>query len=262
MAETGQTPIFVINLDGAHQRLEKIERQLNGLGLTFERVPAVRGASMTEAEKRSLNPPRFWHGPHSDSELGCYASHLKVLRLIVERGLSCAIVLEDDAAFSPTFLPVTSVDFPLPDGTDTLKLEGFVSRRVLRGLPVAQVDGLTITFLLKPTAGSAAYLITQKGARTALAKLKRMKAQFDGDLFSYWRTGLRSYDALPYPVWQEGETTMLDRADRPAPGRVEKFAAKMLRSPLKEKARFHRLALFIWRNGLTAFKTGPVRLTA
>jgi glycosyl transferase family 25 len=97
--------IFVINLPEATARREAIERQLRGLGLEYEIFPAVRGKSLIPEEKaRHYDERKFirnWGRPIGAGELGCSLSHIGVYRLIRERNIPHALVLEDDAWLSP-----------------------------------------------------------------------------------------------------------------------------------------------------------------
>lgn len=97
--------IFVINLPGDTVRKEAIEKQLCELGLSYEFFPAIRGKSLTPVEK-SQHYDETWFvrnegRPALPGELGCALSHLAVYRLIKERNLPHALVLEDDAWLNP-----------------------------------------------------------------------------------------------------------------------------------------------------------------
>jgi glycosyl transferase family 25 len=84
--DSKHVPIFVINLNGFTDRLERISRRLNGLGLSFERIPAVNGRTLSREDKQKISPERSWL-PLSDCEIACYMSHLKALRMVVDREL-------------------------------------------------------------------------------------------------------------------------------------------------------------------------------
>ncbi len=202
-----QIPIFLINLDESTGRLERVSARLNKLGLSFERVPALNGGMLSRIEKQRLNPARPWI-LLSDSELACYASHLKAIRLVAERELQRAIILEDDAIFDEDFSIWASCDFPLPDDLDILKLEGFGASGTTK-IPVLKYSGKIVQFSYKPTWGAAAYLITLAGARKALKELKIARGQLDYDLFAYWKTGLGVYEASPFPVHQDGSNSTI-----------------------------------------------------
>lgn len=97
--------IFVINLEEDAQRRESITKQLNDLGLAFEILPGVKGKDLTESERgRHLDDRwfrRYEGRPAQPGELGCSLSHIHVYRLVAERNLDHALVLEDDAWLNP-----------------------------------------------------------------------------------------------------------------------------------------------------------------
>jgi glycosyl transferase, family 25 len=200
-----QIPIFVINMDDAPHRLGSMAARLGELGLSFERLPAVNGRLLSNEEKRRVNPKRSWCYLQ-DSELGCYLSHLKAFREIVERGIPRAIVMEDDALFEPDFPVWAQSDCPLPADLDILKLEGFGAKSCPK-IPISSYANRTIYYSYKHTGGAAAYIITREGARKALMNLQVVSGQLDYDLF-LWKYGLSVYDVHPYPARQDGTSTM------------------------------------------------------
>jgi len=86
-----------------------------------DRVPAVHGASLSEDELRRVLTPRAFYmlkhraGQHrprlscmdlgSPNAVGCYLSHIKVWEKMRDLRLPYALVLEDDAHFTPGFVP-------------------------------------------------------------------------------------------------------------------------------------------------------------
>ncbi len=221
-----QVPIFVINLDTCPERLERVAARLSSLGLTYERVSAVNGRELSKEEKQKVSPERSWL-PLSDAEIGCYMSHLKAIRLVAERELPRAIILEDDAVFEEDFALWASRDCPLPRYTDILKLEGFGAKNTKK-IPIWIYENRTLQFSYKPTGGAAAYLITLDGARKALQKLDIMKAQLDTDLFAYWKFGFRVYEVAPFPARQEGGASTIDhrKGKRSMRMKVERYFLK------------------------------------
>ena len=225
--DSKHVPIFVINLNGYTDRLERISRRLNGLGLDFERIPAINGRSLSRQEKHKISPVRSWL-TLSDSEIARYMSHLKALRIVADRGLPRAIILEDDAAFDEDFAVWASGECPLPSELDILKLEGFGAPNTIK-IPISTYADRTIQFSFKPTGGAAAYMITLDGARKALKAMDVTRGQLDHDLFAYWRTGLRTYEVFPFPARQEGSpSTILHRqsCERSLRMRVQRYVLK------------------------------------
>jgi glycosyl transferase family 25 len=242
----GQIPIFVINLDKATDRLERISTRLSEFGLSFERVPAVNGKHLSESDRLRIDPRRFWL-MISDSEAACYLSHLKALELIVSRRLPQAIILEDDAIFDDDFPRWVDSRLEYPEDLHILKLEGFGAEKTIR-IPVLSCATKTIDFAFRPTGGAAAYLITLGGAEKALRVLKKVRGQVDYDLFNYGKTGLVTYELRPFPVRQDGTPSTITH-DHTA--RTLKF--RLSRYYLKNYDKFLRLQFFVRRFGISPF---------
>jgi len=208
-----QIPIFAINLDRSSDRLALLSDRLTKLGLTFERIPAIDGMILTEAEKQKLNPKRFWVNPFTNSEIAVYSSHLKAIRIISDRNIAKAIILEDDAIFDEDFPKWADTDCPLPAGAGILKLEGFGAKTGIR-IPISTYENRKINFAYRPSGGAAAYIITLTGANKLLKKLDVMSGQIDEDLFAYWKTGLQVYEVLPSPARQGGLPSTIDHTPK------------------------------------------------
>ena len=96
---------WVINLDRAPDRLASISTQLSRLGLPFTRLPAVDARQLTPEQRACLDEAGFrrQHGmPPLMGELGCYLSHVEVMRAFLASDASFALVLEDDVQLHDT----------------------------------------------------------------------------------------------------------------------------------------------------------------
>jgi GR25 family glycosyltransferase involved in LPS biosynthesis len=71
--------VLVINLDHSTGRLDSMRQQLGGLGLSWQRVPAIHGEQLTD-DQRALFDAEGYRRKHGKTvnwrELGCYLSHL------------------------------------------------------------------------------------------------------------------------------------------------------------------------------------------
>ena len=88
--------LFVINLDRQPERLGRMKSLLEGLELQFSRVSAVDGKLLSEEEIRSWQGRDV--GPHQlrAGETAVLLSHRQCWQRIVDEGLSCAAIFEDD----------------------------------------------------------------------------------------------------------------------------------------------------------------------
>jgi glycosyl transferase family 25 len=194
--------VYLINLDRSPDRLATMQRRLDALGLTFVRVPAVDGAR--EPELVATVDRELYRRTHGRGlrvgEIGCYMSHLAVMRRFLADGPDLALVLEDDAVLAPT-LPAL-IDHvchePLPRDWDMLKLE---SRRRGRPLELRQLDaGHRLCINLYRSTGSAGYLLTRHAAATYLQHLLPMRLPFDHAFDRGALMGLRVREVRPLPI--------------------------------------------------------------
>jgi glycosyl transferase, family 25 len=89
---------FVINLDRRPDRLAKITWALGSIDLEFQRVSAVDGRELHL--KEHVRPWMAWlyegFSYPLTGAVGCYLSHLKIWRNIINEDIDQAMVLEDD----------------------------------------------------------------------------------------------------------------------------------------------------------------------
>ena len=163
--------IFVISLQDATKRRERIGEQLARQNLAFRFIDAIDGrGGLSSRHKQRVDYEAMIRNlgrPMSDAECACSLSHLKVYRQIVNEGLDGAVVLEDDALWSEQ---ATSLLSSLNPGTyDFIQLDYGVAdfwRFCLRKT-VADTE-IRLVRLAKNAALASAYIISQRGAKYIL----------------------------------------------------------------------------------------------
>jgi len=102
--ELPEMHIFIINMAKDTKRRHSISRQMDKLKLEHEFFNAVAGKDLSPVElRRSYNHSKAMRTECrglTPSEIGCALSHIGVYRLILERRLPMALVLEDDTVLS------------------------------------------------------------------------------------------------------------------------------------------------------------------
>lgn len=92
--------IYVINLDGAEERMRSVAEALDQLEMRFERVPAFDGRKLdvtSIAEYDAAHARHYVGREMVGAEIGCYYSHYNAAKVFLESGADYALVLEDDA---------------------------------------------------------------------------------------------------------------------------------------------------------------------
>lgn len=92
--------VFVISLKRAEERRQFMIKQLDELKLDYELVDAIDATEFTEDYLQQICRPealgkfRWWM---TNGVIACSLSHLKVYRMMEERNIEYALVLEDDS---------------------------------------------------------------------------------------------------------------------------------------------------------------------
>ncbi len=126
---------WVINLDRAPERLARVRAQLQQLQLPFTRLAAVDARALTPEQRAALDEPAYRrkHGMSPvPGELGCYLSHVAVMRAFLASDATFALVLEDDVLLKPS-LPAVLQGLMrhaarFPDSQQILKHAGDVAQ--------------------------------------------------------------------------------------------------------------------------------------
>lgn len=99
--------LFVINLARRTERMAFMERQFAAVPLDFERIDAVDGGKLSPEDRgRAVNDFRWWCAQGYKArvgEIGCALSHRIALSRIVDEGLPCACIMEDDVTIGEGF---------------------------------------------------------------------------------------------------------------------------------------------------------------
>lgn len=201
--------VFLINLDRSTDRLARCAPLLDRLGLPWERVPGVEGKRLPPEQLAALNPHPAPHGewfrPLTPGEIGCFLSHLRCWQLIEERGLDCAIVLEDDfdvhEACTPGTLEALARSATGPAPWDVLKLT-----RLRKGArTVASLEhGLALCLGGKGPEDGCGYMVSRRGAARLTPRREHLLRPVDFELKHVWERDLTVYSASPDMFWQVG----------------------------------------------------------
>ncbi len=215
---------WVINLDRAPERLARIRGQLERLGLPFTRFAAVDARQMTPAQKALLDDAAYRrkHGMAPVwGELGCYLSHVEVMRAFLASDAEFALVLEDDVLLHDSLPEVLKGLMANPGRWDAVKLSA-----VHRGTPVKVLEvapGHHLAVMLSRVTGSSAYLMNRKAAAAWVREpggLLPMQLPYDHVFDQGWRFGIKFRLVTPTPCGHDDqiETTIVT-----PPGPPRKF---------------------------------------
>lgn len=207
---------FVINLDRDTERMDALHKHLVecGLGDDYERIPASTGYEP--------DMPEWMEHACPDNVNGCFASHRRCWKEMIQRNIDWALILEDDVRFTDEAPMVLEKALKnLPSDFDILYLGCFGEcgtemkwyspwallhnvigfRKVSSKLP-ENAEGLTI-----PTVpfGFHAYIITRRCAEQLL-ELGTNPGSCHVDLFTAYVDNLAVYACEPTIAYQDRKT--------------------------------------------------------
>lgn len=180
-----QPNIFLINLDRSPDRLAFMQEQFRTIGLTVERVSGVNGTAVPEYLAEDFRGPSLL----TPGEVGCYASHLVIAKVIVERELPYGIILEDDVLLEPCFENVCRAAIErAPDGWGYLLLS-HTFKHTLVGAARIDADHDLVRFR-HCYLNTGATIVSYHGAKRWIVSRKRTRP-VDIDVIKYpWNCGL------------------------------------------------------------------------
>ena len=197
-------PAYVINLDSAVERWQRVSSQLDRLGLERRRFPAVNGATLSPADlDRHVDweATRRWKFNITPPEIGCYLSHLFLADRIAREELRGAFVFEDDFMASddlPAVMRVLSrVEFVRPCIVRLDAPSGQLAFPVYRRSP-AQGLGLYVPFRIPPH--TTAYYLNRAAAQRLAAECRVFHMPIDCQYRHHWQTGVDVLMVSPAPV--------------------------------------------------------------
>ena len=214
---------WVINLDRAPERLHRITAQLGRLELDFERLAAVDARAMSPAQEALLDHSAYRrkHGMEPLlGELGCYLSHVEVMRRMLASKAEFGLVLEDDVLLTERLPAALRGLIAHADRWDMVKLSAVHSGTPQRLLEVA--PGQHLAVMLSRCTGSSAYLINRRAAQAYVDGLLPMSLPYDHVFDQGWTFGLKVRLLTPTPCVHDEVAASMISAPSQAPSR--KFA--------------------------------------
>lgn len=197
-------PIFVINLKEDKDRWRNIFGQINAFGLPFSRFDAYRGEYVPQPWKEQFFPKTkravLSHPTLTSGEIGCYASHLACMNMLLEGNHPAAIILEDDIIIDPRLPDIISNIEKIPENWDIVHLSGQPKSSFFQ-LSNFTPDFELIKFSRIPT-GALGYIVSRSGAQKFISNKQNIVRRFPNDIEvrnAHIRR-LNVYGCLPPPV--------------------------------------------------------------
>jgi len=166
-------PIFVINLEDNVPRYEDVKSQLDALNLSFERIDAVAGKLLSQAEITAIYDKqtnrKLHHRNLTVGEIGCYMSHRKIWQMMQEQKIERALILEDDIVAKPQLLDCLRL-MESANGWDVIKIADF--ERVTPAKSQRVSEQFELVSYKKVPNRTMGYFITRQAAAKMLRREK------------------------------------------------------------------------------------------
>ena len=234
-------PVLVINRAVDTARLTAFRASVGGFGIEPVRIDAVdaHAADFSFHDYRDLLRERFWDSDRiKPGAFGCFLSHRRAWRHVVETGAEMALICEDDADIIGLPDQVEQFTEAVPDA-DVIFANGRMAAWCRAGpaggakpLPRVITDlarlGGPRELGLKPSPGGDCYLVTLKGAKALLERTARQGVVCGVDWAMVWN-GSGSVDASAAAAFPELE--ILARTMKP----VQPLKMFALREPVADQ---------------------------
>ena len=203
-------PVWVINLTKRPDRLFIIGNRLDELGIAWKRLEAIDGNICDETEL-SISKKSGEIGAISNAARACTASHYKFWKEFMFFDAKYGIVLEDDVEISDDFKKLVFDLSWIPNHAKLIKLEKSAAHKkstLLLGFKLSETkDGSReVRKMHSRHCGTAAYLISKKGAKVAINWNQPFSVPIDHVLFnetvSKLCTALQTMILIPPISWQ------------------------------------------------------------
>lgn len=259
---------YLINLDRAPERLARMTELLNHHQVEFERIPAVDARKFTAEELSSYRSQRTVDHNLAPGDIACGATHIEILRHIVESGDSYSVVMEDDIHFSSDIRSfLTTCDW-IPEGTDIVKLETFREKTIIDAKGIQLGNKRSIHRLRKAHGGTALYVISRNAAIKILNSFVPGVECIDVYLFSDKIDEFKVYQVSPAPAVQDNiggfYSTAYLASDiteqrRFAKQTKPKGFAKLKREIVRARIKIYDFILYFWQRIVHGKKYGKIK---
>ena len=191
---------FIINLDGANERLEYVISQVKRYNLPFKRISAINGKDLyppyKDYNERKFNI--FFGKKTNPNVVAVFYSHLKAMRYFLESDYDIGIILEDDACISDNFDVYINDIIKTSDRWDLLRLSAtresiFFNRNLLKSGNILATN----LIMLK---GLCCYALNRKGAKKLIDNLVPFYLPVDIAIENDWVLKIKSMCLIPFPV--------------------------------------------------------------
>jgi GR25 family glycosyltransferase involved in LPS biosynthesis len=200
--------IFVINLPRSFKRRALMLYQMGKMGIkNFQLVEAVNGSTL-DLEKMKAAGTLQWDDWNlrdlTSGEVGCYLSHVKVWKMMIDQGWNRILICEDDIAWRPDANDIADKFMSeVPDDWDIIHFHSHI--RVGSGISYDLGRKMLSAHVwkgYKEGRSSACYALTARGVNFLLEIAFPVRYTLDGVINKItspkWSSEYRGYVCRPF----------------------------------------------------------------
>lgn len=188
---------LVINLFKATERMEFQTQQLKGLGIEFERLPAVSIDDLEEVVYQKYHST--WERPLRRSEVACFFSHKNAWEEVINNN-SPMLILEDDAYISQA-TPCLLKELKNIQEVDYVTLEVRSRKKIIAKKTAYKFCESSLIRLYQDRTGAAGYILWPSGAKKLIERFNKEKIAL-ADAFISSTYILNAYQIEPAAIIQ------------------------------------------------------------
>ena len=185
---------YIINLDRSKERYAYVKPNVDLLGIPVERISAVEGKALSDAEINVAVDMQTYreflsHFPKKGT-IGCSLSHIKAWKAFLESPFEYAVVFEDDVNFDPPKLRTVIND--LTKNGKEWDISSFEISHSGTPLTIKTFqDGQKLVVYLTEISHTGAYILNRDAAVKLLEKALPIKMPIDHYMTRGWEFGLK-----------------------------------------------------------------------
>ena len=199
--ENSNTKCFIIHLKRADKRKSFVDDIIKNVPIDSEIINAVDGKILSKKDIDNILSHKEIYNPKypfkiNSGEIGCFLSHRKAWKKIVEQKLDAGLILEDDIRISPpTFNK--SFNFSLKN-IQKYKFIQFQVRKIKKKCKIIELDNeLELLQPLPTFLRTSAQLVSYEAAVELLNKTTKIDRPVDTTLQIFWKTNIICYCINP-----------------------------------------------------------------
>lgn len=177
--------LYVINLDRATERMERMRQILDSQNLDWERLSAVDGRTLPAEEQAR------WSATREDgsliltpSEIGVLLSHRRFWKAVAECGVPGAVV-EDDIHLAPSARTWLTRSDWLPEDADIVKFETTGRKIAISRKAIRIGENFSLARLKSAHLGFAGYIVKPQAANQLLQATEHVGQAVDHIVFDH-----------------------------------------------------------------------------